>query len=62
MGWSHQYGRLWLHLCIADALSSPGFDISGAAIFGGGYFGGGVGWGGVGGRGPERLFSRFYGI
>jgi hypothetical protein len=21
--WSHQYGRHWLHLCIADVLSSP---------------------------------------
>ncbi len=27
--WSHQYGRHWLHLCIADALSSPSFQISG---------------------------------
>ena len=26
--WSHQYGRHWLHLCIADALSSPSFQIS----------------------------------
>ncbi len=26
--WSHQYGRHWLHLCIADALSSPSFKIS----------------------------------
>ena len=27
--WSHQYGRHWLHLFIADALSSPSFQISG---------------------------------
>ena len=27
--WSHQYGCHWLHLCIADALSSPSFQISG---------------------------------
>ena len=27
--WSYQYGRNWLHLCIADALSSPSFQISG---------------------------------
>ena len=25
--WSHQYGSHWLHLCIADALSSPSFQI-----------------------------------
>ena len=29
MWWSYQYGRHWLHLCIADALSSPSFQISG---------------------------------
>ncbi len=27
--WSHQYGRHWLHLCIADALSSPSFGTLG---------------------------------
>ena len=26
--WSRQYGRHWLHVCVADALSSPNFQIS----------------------------------
>ena len=31
--WSHQYCRHWLHLCLADALSSPSFQISGMAQY-----------------------------